>query len=57
VGEGRKRALPIAASILTARKFVQYGKPCSAIEATIANLISMAKKIMRKIDAMFPQRQ
>lgn len=55
--EGRKRVLLIAASILAARKLAQYDKPCPAIEATIANSISMAEKIMRKIDAMFPARQ
>ena len=54
VDEGRKRVLLIAASILAARKLAQYDKPCPAIEATIANSISMAEKIMRKIDAMFP---
>ena len=54
--EGRKRVLLIAASILAARKLAQYDKPCTAIEATIANSISMAEKIMRKIDAMFPAR-
>jgi hypothetical protein len=53
--EGRKRVLLIAASILAARKLAQYDKPCPAIEATIANSISMAEKIMRKIDAMFPK--
>ena len=55
--EGRKRVLLIAASILAARKLAQYDKPCPAIEATIANSISMAEKIMHKIDAMFPPKQ
>jgi hypothetical protein len=55
--EGRKRVLLIAASILAARKLAQYDKPCPGIEVTIANSISMAEKIMRKIDAMFPSRQ
>jgi hypothetical protein len=57
VEEGRKRVLLIAASILAARKLAQYDKPCPAIEATIADSISMAEKIMRKIDAMIPSRQ
>jgi hypothetical protein len=57
VDEGRKRVLVIAASILATRKLAQYDKPCPAIEATIANSISMAEKTMRKIDAMFPSRQ
>jgi hypothetical protein len=55
--ERRKRILLIAASILAARKLAHYDQPCPASEATIANSISMAEKIMRKIDAMFPARQ
>jgi hypothetical protein len=51
VDEGRKRVLLITASILAARKLAQYDKPCPAIEATITNSISMAEKIMRRIDA------
>jgi hypothetical protein len=54
--EGRKRVLWICATILAARKLAQYDKPCPAIEAAIANSISMAEKIMQKIDAMFPVR-
>jgi hypothetical protein len=54
--EGRKRVLPIAASILAARKLDQYDKPCPAIEAPIANSISMAKKIMGRIDARYSTR-
>ena len=54
--EGRKRVLLIAASIIAASKLTQYDRPCPAIEATIANSISMAEKIMRKIDALFPAR-
>ena len=52
--EGRKRVLLIAALILAARKLAQYNKPCPGIEATIANSISMAEKIMRRIDATYP---
>ncbi len=40
--EGRKRDLLIAATILAARKLVQYDKPCPGIEAAISNSISMA---------------
>jgi hypothetical protein len=54
VDEGRKRVLLIAASILAARKLAQYDKPCPAIEATIANSIVMAEKIMRRIDTTYP---
>jgi hypothetical protein len=54
VDEGRKRVLLIAAAILAARRLAQLdGKPSPALEATIANSISMAEKIMKKIDAMF----
>jgi hypothetical protein len=52
--EGRKRVLLIAATILAARKLAQFDKPCPGIEAAIANSISMAEKIMRKIDALYP---
>jgi hypothetical protein len=54
VDEGRKRVLLIAATILAARKLAQFDKPCPGIEAAIANSISMAEKIMRKIDALYP---
>jgi hypothetical protein len=37
-----------------ARKLTQFDKPCPGIEAAIANSISMAEKIMRKIDALYP---
>lgn len=57
MAEGGKRVLFIAATILAARKLAQYNKPCPAIEATIANSIVMAEKIMRRIDAMFPPGQ
>jgi hypothetical protein len=47
----------IAASILAARRLAQLdGKPSPALESTIANSISMAEKILRKIDAMFPSK-
>ena len=47
----------MTASNLVGRNLAQYDRLCPAIEAAIANSISMAEKIMRKIDAMFPARQ
>ena len=52
--EGRKRVLLIAATILAARKLAQFDKPCPGVEAAISNSISMAEKIMRKIDDLYP---
>jgi hypothetical protein len=54
VDEGRKRVLLIAATVLAARKLAQFDKPCPGIEAAISNSISMAEKIMRKIDDLYP---
>jgi hypothetical protein len=51
--EQRKYALLFAATILAARKLAQYDKPCPAIEATISNAVTMAEKIMSKIDAKY----
>jgi hypothetical protein len=56
VDEGRKRVLLIAATILAARKLAQFDKPSPGIEAAISNSISMAEKIMRKIDALYPSK-
>ena len=53
--EGRKRTLLIAACILAARKLAQWdGRPSPALESTIADAITMAEKIMRRIDARWP---
>ena len=50
--EGRKRTILIAASILVARKWAQLeGKPSSALDAAIAEAISLAETIMARIDA------
>lgn len=50
--EGRKRTILIAASILVARDYAQLrGKPSPALEAAISDAISLAEKIMQKIDA------
>ena len=53
--EGRKRVVLIAASILAARRLAQLDrKPSPAIESCIADAISDAEKIMRRIDRMWP---
>ena len=50
--EGRKRTILIAASILVARKWVQLeGKPSPAQDAAIADAISLAERIMQRIDS------
>ena len=51
VDEGRKRTILIAASILVSRKWAQLeGKPSAALDAAIADAISLAERIMQKID-------
>ena len=56
--EGRKRVLLIAASILAARKLADWdGRPSPAVESAIANAISMAERIMAKIDRLWPAKQ
>ena len=53
--EGRKRVLLIAASILAARKLSDWdGRPSPAVDAAIANAITMAERIMGKIDRLWP---
>lgn len=55
VDEGRKRVLLIAASILAARKLVQGdGRPSPALECAIADAISLAERIMARIDTRWP---
>ena len=56
VDEGRKRVWLITTTILAARKLAQFDKPCPGIEAAIANSVAMAGKIMRKIDALYPDK-
>jgi hypothetical protein len=56
MNEGRKRVLLIAACILAARKLAQVDKPCPAMETAIVDGIAMAERIMRKIDALYPDR-
>ena len=55
--EGRKRVLWICATILAARKLAQFDKPCPGVESAIASGITMAEKIMQKIDAKFPAQE
>jgi hypothetical protein len=56
VDEGRKRVLLIAASILAARKLTNWdGRPSPAVECAIADAISMAGRIMSKIDNKWPE--
>jgi hypothetical protein len=55
VDEGRKRVLLIAASILAARKLADWdGRPSPASESAMANAISMAERILDKIDSRWP---
>jgi gamma-glutamylcysteine synthetase len=53
--EGRKRVLLIAASILAARKLVNWdGRPSPALESAIADAITIAERIMARIDSRWP---
>jgi hypothetical protein len=45
----------IVAGILAARKLAQIERPCPALECCIADSISMAEKIMQRIDAKWPR--
>jgi hypothetical protein len=55
VDEGRKRVLLIAASILAARKLANWdGRPSPAVEAAISDAISLAEKILQRIDSRSP---
>lgn len=50
--EGRKRTILIAASILIARRLPSWdGKPSPALDAAIADPITLAERIMQKIDS------
>lgn len=49
--EGRKRTILIAASILVSGRWAELeGKPSPTLDTAIANAISLAEKIMQKID-------
>jgi hypothetical protein len=54
--EGRKRVLLIAASILAARKLVQFdgGKKVPATMSAIADAVRWAEEIMKAIDDRWP---
>ena len=53
--EGRKRVLLIAATILACRRLANWdGRPSPAFEAAIADAISLAEKIMARIDRRWP---
>jgi hypothetical protein len=55
VDEGRKRTLLIAASILAARKLANWdGRPSPMFEASIADAIAVAEKILQRIDSRWP---
>ncbi len=54
--EGRKRVLLIAASILTARKLSGWnGGWTPAAEAAVSDAITLAEKIMARIDGKWPE--
>ena len=53
--ECRKRVLLIAASMLAARKLVNRdGRPSPALESAIADAITIAERIMARIDSIWP---
>jgi hypothetical protein len=56
--EGRKRVILIAASILAARKLVQYdgGKRVPATMSAIVDAVKWAEAILREIDSRWPTR-
>jgi hypothetical protein len=57
VEEGRKRVLLIAASILAARRLAQLdSRPSPAIDNCIADAISNAQRILRRIDSLWPSK-
>ena len=57
VDEGRKRVILIAACILAARKLTQWdGRNSPASESAISDAISLAERIMAKIDSHWPVR-
>jgi hypothetical protein len=53
--EGRKRVLLIAASILAVRKLANWdGRPSPMFESAIADAITIAERIMARIDSRWP---
>jgi hypothetical protein len=58
VDEGRKRVLLIAACILAARNLTQWdGRHSPASESAMGDAITLAERIMAKIDSRWPVRQ
>jgi hypothetical protein len=59
VDEGRKRVLLIAASILATRKLshLHDTRPSPAQAIAIHDAVTLAERIMKKIDDLFPARQ
>ena len=56
MNEGRKRVLLIAASILAARKLSGWsGGWTPAAEASVSDAITLAEKIMSRIDGKWPE--
>lgn len=53
--EQRRFAILFAATILAARRLAEVAdKPCPAREAVIADAISKAELILRKIEKLYP---
>lgn len=53
--EGRKRVLLIAASTLAAHKLEEWdGRPSPTFESSIADAITIAERIMQRIDSRWP---
>lgn len=56
--EGHKRVLLIAASILAARKLANWdGRPSPALESALADAITIAERIMARIDNRWPAKE
>jgi hypothetical protein len=53
--EGRKRVLLIAAAILACRRLAYWdGRPSPMLECAIADAITVAERILAKIDSRWP---
>ncbi len=53
--EGRRRVLLIAAAILAARKLATWdGRPSPVVESAISDAITLAERILSRIDARWP---
>jgi len=61
VEENRKYAILFAATILAARKLADLGdlaeRPCPAREVVLKDAISKAEMILRKLEALYPERE